>query len=109
MTSCYREFNQKSKGNKGKKEQQQQLTLIIIRLQNIIFKIHSYSLLATYFSFPEFATALTQFQGITYMQRIPQRHRNFLFMKLLGDKTFTLYNLCCHRSREQCHFIEIIL
>ena len=101
MTSCYREFNQKSKGNKGKKEQQQQVTVIIIRLQN--------SLLAPYFSFPEFAIDIDTVSRYNIHAEDATTSQNFFVYEITRDKTFTLHILCCHRSREQCHVIEIIL
>ena len=100
MTSCYREFNQKSKGNKGKKEQQQQLTLIIIRLQNIIFKIHSYSLLAPYFSFPEFAIDFdTVSRHNIYAEDTTTSQKFFVYEITRGQDFYALQSLLSSKSR----------
>ena len=81
----------------------------MIRLQNSIFEINSDSLLAPYFSFAEFAIDVDTVSRHNVYAEDTATSQNFFVSKITRDKTFTFHILCCHRSREQCHLIEIIL
>ena len=87
MTSCYRDCSRKSKGNKVKKgttatynNNNQIAKYYFLNQFRFIIGMHHI------FHLRSLQLTLTQSQGITYMHRIPQRHKNFLFLKLLGTR-----------------------
>ena len=91
MASCYREFNQKSKGNKVKKG----TTTTTYSNNNQIAKYYFLNpfILAPYFSFPEFAIDIDTVSRYNIYAEDATTSHNFFVYEITRDKTlrFTFF------------------